>query len=91
MEQTAEQVHDAEYTVEQAASILGVSKSTIRRAARLGQLGAVRGGLMGDRLKAVTAASVHAVIDYRREHHMGEIADNDGYLTRDCRPKNPRP
>ena len=86
-----EKTNGKTYTLEEAAAILGVSKSTIRRAARLGQLKAVCGGLMGDRLKAVTAESVHAVIDYRREHHMGEIADNDGYLTRDCRPKNPRP
>lgn len=78
------------YTIEEAANILGVSKTTIRNAVARGQLAAVRGGIMGDRTIGVTRNSVHAIIDYRRERHAGEITATDGYLTRDCHPASRR-
>ena len=74
------------YTIEEAAGILGVSKTTIRNAIARGQLAAVYGGILHNRTLGVTTRSVNAVIDYRRERHAGEITDTDGYLTRDCRP-----
>ena len=78
--------HEPFYTIEEAANILGVSKTTIRNAVARGQLAAVRGGIMGDRTIGVTQMSVQGIIDYRRKRHAGEITDKDGYDTRDLRP-----
>ena len=63
-------------TIEEAAGVFHVSKTTVRNAIKRGQIQAVKGGIMGNRTVGVTVASVNAIIDYRRKHHAGEMATN---------------
>ena len=71
--------YDIVYTCTEVAEYLGMAISSVRQAARRGDLEGVYGGLDGDRLIGITSRSLNALMARRRE-----IAEKrqTGYRTR---------
>ena len=71
--------YDVAYTCTEVAEHLGMAISSVRQAARRGDLEGVYGGLDGNRLIGITSRSLNALMARRRE-----IAEKrqTGYQTR---------